>query len=886
MPLNNKSHKKLLLSVIIAGTMPSAQAADGWDCVQTNDGWNCTAAAIPAQASQPAVPAQPKPAVAPKAVETPKTEEAPTAVATEEPEVVEAPTSAVESQPENSAAQESPASELPAAAFGEPQPAEEPVLAEEPKSQQASQLVAPPKREVAAVAEAPAETPKPPLPAGSYLNLDWVIRSPLETANEVCKGAYAEPQIWNGLLTPGNSNSATTIDADKSSSLIGGITELEGDVIIQQSGRQMESGYAEFDSANRQALLRSNVRYREPGFLLRSDAISADLDRSIAIANESSYVLHENELRGEALALTRYADKSIETQQSRITYCEPGNDDWAIRAQEMTLYPAEGYGESWHTRFEVAGVPVFYLPYFYFPLDDTRRSGLLYPTLSSSETDGYDLAIPYYFNIAPNVDDTLTARLIEHRGLLLENEARYLNRYSMNTLNTGWISDDDIYGDERWLLNFNHSGNPAPGFSSAIEYSRVSDNDYFDDLMPVEIRVPTSDNLNQRASLSYSAATWNASVLVNDYQTIDGGTEPYVRMPQLTLSGAESYSDLRLGYIGQFTEFKHDSSIDGQRLHLRPTLSYDWSRTWGYLRPELGLWNSSYDLSNNTSPSATANFASLDSGLIFERQGELATQTIEPRMKLISVGGDDTATLQNFDSSRLGFSAGNLFNTLGYSGNDRVAQTDQATLGLTSRVFSLSGREMVTASIAQAHYFNDHDARPGDASGTEDSSDYAVSASWKPSDVLKLSHDSRIDKDDGTLRSQNYGLMYNPDDAKLVYASFRQAKSNADTVTKEQIDLAAKWPLSPAWSVVGRYTEDLKESENLETLLGLEYGSCCWKIRFTGQRAVKDGSSDYERENALYLQFVLKGLGTLGGAEGREFLKDLTGFDEDKNENF
>ena len=193
---------------------------------------------------------------------------------------------------------------------------------------------------------------------------------------------------------------------------------------------------------------------------------------------------------------------------------------------------------------------------------------------------------------------------------------------------------------------------------------------------------------------------------------------------------------------------------------------------------------------------------------------------------------------------------------------------------------------MVTASIAQAHYFNDHDARPGDASGTEDSSDYAVSASWKPSDVLKLSHDSRIDKDDGTLLSQNYGLMYNPDDAKLVYASFRQAKSNADTVTKEQIDLAAKWPLNPAWSVVGRYTEDLKESENLETLLGLEYGSCCWKMRFTGQRAVKDGSSDYERENAFYLQFVLKGLGTLGGAEGREFLKDLTGFDEDKNENF
>ncbi len=872
MPQNNKSHKKLLLSVIIAGTLPSAQAAAGWDCVQTDDGWSCTVTAMPAQASQPV--AQPQP-------QTVESDEAAAAGA--------APADAAPvQQPSEAAEEEKPRPVQEPQPVKEPQPVQEPKLADEPQSQQKAPLATAPKREVSAETQALAEVLKPPLPAGSYLNLDWVIRSPLETANEVCKGAYAEPQIWNGLLTPGNSNSTTTIDADQSSSLIGGITELEGDVTIQQSGRQVESGYAEFDSANRQALLRSNVRYREPGFLLRSDTISADLDKRIAIANESSYVLHANELRGEALALTRYADKSIETQESRVTYCEPGNDDWAIRAQEMTLYPEEGYGESWHTRFEVAGVPVFYLPYFYFPLDDTRRSGFLYPTISSDESNELDIALPYYFNIAPNIDDTLTTRVIQQRGIMFENELRYLNAYSMNTLNAGYLPSDDMRdSDERWLINFNHSGNPAPGFSSAIEYSRVSDGDYFDNLTPVEMRVPTGDNLDQSASISYNASTWTASALVHDYQNIHGNSEPYARMPQLTLSGSEGYDDLRLSYLGQYTEFKHDTKTDdGQRLHLRPTLTYDWSRTWGYLRPELGVWNSNYDLSNGSSPSATANFASLDSGLIFERQGELAIQTLEPRMKLINVGGDDTQTLQNFDSSRLGFSAGNLFNTLGYSGNDRVAQTDQATLGLTSRVFSLSGREMITASIAQAHYFNDHDARPGDASGNEDSSDYAVSASWKPSDALKLSHDSRIDKDDGTLLSQNYGLMYNPDDDQLVYASFRQAKTNADTVTKEQVDLAGKWPLSPAWSVVGRYTEDLKESENLETLLGLEYGSCCWKIRFTGQRAVKDGSSDYERENAFYLQFVLKGLGTLGGAESREFLKDLTGFDEDQNENF
>ncbi|HSG04246.1 MAG TPA: LPS assembly protein LptD, partial [Marinobacterium sp.] len=698
MPSKKKSHKKLLLSLVIATTIPGAHAASGWDCTQTSEGWSCSAAEPLAAQSTSTTSSEPSPTTA-LTVSDSSLPEASKAAAVKAPETLE-PQSEPESMPvtliksevdkQDAVPSETKNDYVAQAKLGESNKSADkvamPVVTALPPQPTANIPDETVEHTIASSAHSV------PSVSGSYMNLDWLHLSPIDAEGLVCKGVYREPEIWSEILTPGIAKSATTIDANRSSTVLGGLSELEGEVVIKQSGRQIESEYAQFDSKNRQALLRNNVRYREPGFLLRADTISADLDSSVAIANESSYVLHENELRGEALALTRYADRSIETQNSLITFCEPGNNDWAIRAQEMTLYPEEGFGESWHTRFEVAGVPVFYLPYFYFPLDDTRRSGFLYPSLSQDKENGFDLALPYYFNIAPNTDDTLTARLIEKRGLMLENEARYLNDFSMNQLSTGWMPSDDIYNQERWALSFDHRGNPAPGWGTHVDFTRVSDDDYFDDLAPVELRLPVKDDLNQSATVSYSASTWSASALVNDYQTIDGGSKPYARMPQLTLSGAETLGDTRLAYLGQYTDFTHETNTDGQRTHLRPTLTYDWNRTWGFLRPELGLWRSDYNLSNGTSPSATANFASLDSGLIFERQGELATQTLEPRIKLIHVGGDDTQSLQNFDSSGLGFSAGSLFDTLGYSGNDRVAHTDQATLGLTSRIFSLTGR--------------------------------------------------------------------------------------------------------------------------------------------------------------------------------------------------
>ncbi len=881
-----KKSRKILLSILTAGISSGASASYLWDCVQIDGDWRCNANPNFTEATTP------------EAIRSPVIDSAASEQNIQQPsgraisvEKVTAPPVAVKQ-----VAQETATTTTEATSAN--RTAEQPVEISASDSQAYSKNNR--TTEVKITNETPQPTPEPTKavqtaeparPEDSSAELDWVNFAPIDAKDLVCKGRYVEPSIWNGVLAQTDTQQAPLyIDADQSSSELGGITTLRGNIVMRQPGRQIESEYGEFDSQNEQAILRTNVRYREPGFLVTSNALSADLRTDTAITNEARYVLHDQHLRGEALAMTRYADQRIESQQSYATFCEPGNDDWGIRSQTMSLYPAEGYGEAWHTRFEVAGVPVFYLPYFYFPLDDTRRTGFLYPSFSSNSTNGLDLAIPYYFNIAPNVDDTLTARIIENRGLMLENEFRYLNRFSMNQLNASYLNSDNLTSEDRWLVNLEHQGNPAPRWTTNVDFTRVSDNNYFDDLTPVNLQVPTATDLNQRASVSYAGSTYTASALVNDYQTIDGGTSPYTRIPQLTLKGYQSLSGFQLGYQVQYSDFQHDSLVDGKRVHLRPSVSYDLNRPWGYIKPEAGVWSSSYELSNGTSPSRIAGFGSLDSGLIFERQGELGTQTLEPRIKLLSVDGDGTDTLLPdqtfFDSGALGFSYTNLFDNFGYAGNDQIAKTQQATVGLQSRIFSLSGREVFHAGIAQAHYLNSsHDPRPGDASGTANQSTLAITAAWRPTETLQIHHDSRMDETDASLLTQNYRLFYYPDSSRMLYTSLRIDEADPANVSR-QIDIAGRWPLTNAWSVIGRVTEDLKADENLETRIGAEYQSCCWKVRLTAQRAVIDSSTDFTRENSFYLQFVLRGLGSLGQSEGRQFLEDLTGFNEDKNENF
>jgi LPS-assembly protein len=753
----------------------------------------------------------------------------------------------------------------------------------------------------------------------SRSDLDWYAYAPGE-APGACSGRYIEPELAFLEDDRPFDQQPVFVNALTSSTELGGITQLEGGVEIQRGGRLLTSTRGEFDQNANNAFMFGQVRYREAGLLLLSEEAEADLVSGDTRFNNARYVMHQEHMRGSADSITRFGDRRIRLDQGAITYCEPGSNAWQIAARSIELNPETGRGVAKHATFDVAGVPILYTPYLSFPIDDRRQSGFLFPSFGYSESDGLDISIPYYFNLAENFDDTLTPRYIGERGLLLENEFRYMNRWSHNTLSTAWLDSDSQYGDNRWLLGVDHRGRPLDNLYSRIDYTKVSDDQYFSDL-GTSLEVQRDNHLDQLMELRYLQPNWNLSLRTHSYQTI-GGATPYERLPQLLLSGRESAVAglFNLDYQAEYTRFERDldsvyaptsaaAATVGDRVHLRPRLSLSLDRPWGYLRPAVTLWHSSYDLDNERdanragSDSISARILSVDSGLVFEREFGLAkaqyTQTLEPRLFLLHSDADEQLHIPAFDSSQLDFSYYSLFHETGWSGNDRVADTQQATLGLSSALYNDQGSEKIRVAVAQAQYFADreHAGRPGDPRAGSDagSSNLATLAQWNLTPSLRLTHDGEIDRDSYEFLEHNYKLSYLPGDKRLFYVSYRDnVDKNPDSRDAvQQLDMAFRWPINNSWTGYGRWQQDLEYSENLETLLGVEYASCCWKVRVTGRSWVVNpdlrrytDENQFETDTGVFLQFVFRGLGAFGQGSGREFLEDITGYDEDDNGSF
>ncbi|WP_292950923.1 LPS-assembly protein LptD [Neptuniibacter sp. UBA847] len=722
-----------------------------------------------------------------------------------------------------------------------------------------------------------------------YSHLDWAYYR--DQSQQQCAGRYLEPEFAiNG--DENNPNPPLHLEADRSSTVIGGLSTLSGGVNMRQGNRRLISSRAELDQITNKARFEGNVQYREPGLLMLSDNAQIDTTTQEAIFDNAQYVLHEDGLRGKADRVIRLEDKRLRLEDGDYTYCPPYSEAWKLNADSIVLNKEKGYGEAEDAVLKIAGVPVFYTPYFTFPIDDTRRSGFLYPSIGYSNDNGLDLAVPYYFNIAPNLDDTLTPRIISDRGLLLENELRYLNSWSNNTLNTAYLPDDDIKNDNRWLLGIDHKGTLAKNWQTDIDYTSVSDVDYFEDL-DTNLEVVRQDHLNQKASITYKAKSWKFQAKAHDYQTIDDDSKaPYKRLPQLSLIGDNEFgSGGNFTYEAEYTQFDRNINgltgsdrVIGDRRFFLPSISYLWQSPWGYLKPELGLWNSSYSLENqvtdySSSPSVSAPILSVDSSLAFERVlASGSIQTLEPRFFGLYVPEENQDAVPDFDTSSLTFNYQSLFRQNRFSGYDRLGDAQQISLGLTSRLYTENGNETANFSIGQAYYFKDRTVQLDSSTPdeTDGQSDIATQATWYVSPNFKASLDAIFSHSNFKATETNTRLRYNSDINHQIDFRYRYKEDKRD-----QTDLSFIWPITRNWTGMGRWLYDIEDSDSLETALGLEYESCCWKVSVAGRRWLDDTD---EFDTGVFLNFTLKGLGSFGSGTN-DFLNDIIGYEEREEQN-
>ncbi len=619
--------------------------------------------------------------------------------------------------------------------------------------------------------------------SADYSHLDWVPRDQLTPAQlaetgPYCAGTYVEPDRPGKFDTTPMSEAPTYVSAKATRyEQEQEIATLAGDVVLRQGSIQVEADEASLHQLENRGELTGNVRFRDRDALLVGDRAEIFLDSGEAKVENAEYVVHSGKVRGSAQYAKREETAIIRLKDGTYTSCEPGENSWHLKGNNVTLNPATGFGSATNVTLRVKDIPVFYTPYIHFPIDDRRQSGFLAPSIGSSSDNGFSLQTPYYFNLAPNFDATLYPHLMTDRGLLMEGEFRYLTRSSEGQFGAAYLDDsnDDRklqseYEDQRWMYSWQNRTGLDSRWLAEVDYTDISDPYYFQDL-DTNLDINQPDFLDQRGTLTYRGDTYTARLNVHAYEraTVTDIT-PYERLPQLTLDGRLPFQPggLNFAYKTEFVSFQRslrtgnfvdknggpinpDNTVgtpwydtrlrglnraEGERIHLEPGVSLPLNWSWGFIKPSLKYAYTQYDLDLDArgrdpefdgvtdfkrSPDRSVPILSVDSGLYFDRDtqwfGKDYRQTLEPRLFYLYVPEEDQDDIPIFDTGESSFSYSSLWRENRFSGKDRIGDANQVSLGVTSRWVEPNGFERQRFSIGQAFYFEDRKVTMPDSPG-------------------------------------------------------------------------------------------------------------------------------------------------------------------------
>ena len=758
--------------------------------------------------------------------------------------------------------------------------------------------------------------------------LDWRPRAelPEDAASKLpafCQGGYLQPattqaagesEVMRAVGTAGTAGTDRTAgDLPLTASGLEARYEMDselylrGDVRIQQGPFVVTGEEARYDQASGQVSIQGPLTSRGEGFLLTGDRADYSADTGYLDIRSATFLLHGPEMRGSAEALARTSADQVRINQGQLTTCAPGENDWSIVASEIELDQGEGVGTAKHVRLRVKDVPVFYWPYASFPIDERRKSGFLYPSFGSSNAgSGGFLSVPYYFNLAPHYDATLTPQFINGRGLFTEAEGRYLSELGQTELQLGYAGNDQEYADEepgadgeRWGLDFSTDARFNQNWTGYGDYSAVSDNDYLSDLNRSH-SISQATHLQRRGGIRYRGDAQQFDAYLNGYQTISDliadADKPYSQLPNVLYSGQADLGPLALGLDSQYTFFYRDNDdltgldqANGHRLRATPEVALPLRSLWGYVRPSVGVDYTRYELDDyslgNPRIDRTVPVAEWDSGLYFDRRTTLFdvpyNQTLEPRLYYAWADADaDQSRIPDFDTALRSFSFNELFRRDRFSGGDRVGDTNRLTVALTSRFNDLlTGRERARFSLGQVQYFDAQEVTLA-GEGASDSSDSPLAGEMvlRPLEGLEIRSSGLWEQDTRKTEEGRSQLIFHSND-------YRYLASVGHTYRRdefEQSDIGGVVPVTDRVSLIGRWAYDSQLDRTVGSLAGLEYNSCCWSVQLVHQNYLTD---DEQLESRVLFQIELKGLGGSGGSS-QQISEAIIGFDEREQRRF
>ncbi|MGQ0525354.1 MAG: LPS-assembly protein LptD [Betaproteobacteria bacterium] len=711
------------------------------------------------------------------------------------------------------------------------------------------------------------------------------------------EGLQLKPQRAIGLTPPSDPEALPVfLEADQVRGHSEKEIEAEGNARLRRGGQSFFADWMRYEQAAEQIRAKGNVRIEQGGDIVEGERLDYNLATDRGAMDKPRYTLTADpqpaaekppakgrftdaDARGRAERLLFEGPKRYRAEQAEYTTCEPGKDDWFIRSAKLDIDKERAVGTARDASIVFMDRTIFYSPYLTFPLHQQRKSGFLTPHLGSSSRSGVEVTVPYYWNIAPNLDYTLSPRVLTKRGLQLNNEFRYLQpNYSGEARFEILPSDRQRNDDERYAMFLRHQQTLPYGWQGALNLQKVSDDTYFTDL---STRIAlTSQVLLPREGILSRGGNWGQTGIygltahVQRWQTLQADplapvTPPYNRQPQITFV-AQNWNLLRTDFDlqGQYVDFNHPTLANGRRLVAYPSFNLPLQTAYAYVTPKVGTHLSYYALDNRTTtlPDATRVLPvfTTDAGLIFERNmsitGQRFIQTLEPRLYYVYIPYRDQSQIPLFDTAQRDINLATIFAENQFSGHDRINDANQVTAGVTSRFVSAdTGIERLRVGLAQRYYFRSQRVFiPGVPlrSSESSSSDLlaALSGTVAPHWVAEAGWQYNTDL--SQTQRFNVGTRYQPQPGKVLNLVYR---STAGSV--RQTDISGQWPVTPQWTALGRWNYSLLDKRMLEGLVGFEYNGGCWVFRAVAHRFA---TAIQQASTSIFLQLELNGVSRLG----------------------
>jgi len=585
--------------------------------------------------------------------------------------------------------------------------------------------------------------------------------------------------------------------------------------------------------------------------------------------------------RGEAREIRFLGPDKYEASDARYTTCVAPNNDWYLRSEEIEVDRMRKVGTARNATVYFLDVPIMYTPWLEFPLSNERKSGFLTPTAGSTQIRGLELATPYYFNLAPNYDATFTPRLMTKRGLQLGGQARYLFESAVGEVNGEVLPNDDVTDTTRWGFSWRHNQQVAPWLAGYFNYNRVSDAKYFADFAD-RIAITSQKTLPQEAGAVANYGPWSVLARALRFQTLQDPAAPivppYNMLPQIRVGYQETdWAGVGLGGTGEFTRFEQSSlAPTGHRAFVYPTVRWTQQGSAWFVTARAGAHLRQYDLDRPTPavpdrhPGVAVPINSIDAGLIFERDwqafGTSFVQTLEPRAFYTYIPFREQSRLPVFDTALDDFNFAQLFTENRFVGNDRIGDANQLSLAVTSRLLDpATGAERLRVGIGQRISFSEQRVTLGEPPRPAGRSDVLVGVEGRLSDTWSVLGLMQYNFDDAQFDRFNAGVRYTPAPGRVLNLTYRYSREFVDQSVGlpllKQIDVSGQWPLTPNWTVVGRFNYSLPDHKALEAVAGVEYNGDCWVLRIVGQRLT---TTTQQTTNSVFVQLELNGLARVG----------------------